>query len=134
MKIAFASDDGKTISAHFGHAPCFVVVTVHDGIIVERELRQSGSGTAHNHETGACHRDKSENAACGCHSGGDIFRGCEAVVSLGMGPRAATQLQQHGIRPVILAEPMEIEAAALAIATGGAAEKPEGASCCCHGN
>jgi predicted Fe-Mo cluster-binding NifX family protein len=39
MKIAAVSDDGTTISAHFGRAPFYVVVTVEDGRIVARETR-----------------------------------------------------------------------------------------------
>jgi hypothetical protein len=39
MKIAAITDDGKTISQHFGRAPYYLVVTVEGGEIVERELR-----------------------------------------------------------------------------------------------
>ena len=36
MKIAAVTDDGKTISAHFGRARYYVVVTVEDGKVTER--------------------------------------------------------------------------------------------------
>ena len=39
MKIAAVSDDGVTISRHFGRAPMYVVVTVEDGTILSRENR-----------------------------------------------------------------------------------------------
>ena len=39
MKIAAVSEDGVTISQHFGRAPFYVVVTVEDGKIVSREKR-----------------------------------------------------------------------------------------------
>jgi len=39
MKIAVISDDGKTISRHFGRAPYYLVLTVEDGKIVAREQR-----------------------------------------------------------------------------------------------
>ena len=39
MKIAAVSEDGMTISQHFGRAPFYVVVTVEDGKIVSREKR-----------------------------------------------------------------------------------------------
>ena len=43
MKIAAVSDDGTTISQHFGRAPFYVVVTVEDGRIVgPRDARQDG--------------------------------------------------------------------------------------------
>jgi predicted Fe-Mo cluster-binding NifX family protein len=39
MKIAVITDDGKTISQHFGHAPYYLVVTVENNKIIDRELR-----------------------------------------------------------------------------------------------
>jgi predicted Fe-Mo cluster-binding NifX family protein len=39
MKIAAITDDGKTISLHFGRAPYYQVLTVENGQILERELR-----------------------------------------------------------------------------------------------
>ena len=39
MKIAIATDDGQTISAHFGRARAYAVLTVRDGVVIERELR-----------------------------------------------------------------------------------------------
>ncbi|RME39883.1 MAG: dinitrogenase iron-molybdenum cofactor biosynthesis protein, partial [Thermoflexia bacterium] len=46
MKIAAVSDDGVTISPHFGRAPFYVVVTVEEGRIVGREVREK-MGHAH---------------------------------------------------------------------------------------
>ena len=37
MKIAIATDDGRTISPHFGQAKKFVVITIGDGLIIFRE-------------------------------------------------------------------------------------------------
>ncbi len=39
MKIAAVSEDGVTISQHFGRAPFYVVVTVEDGKIIAHEKR-----------------------------------------------------------------------------------------------
>jgi predicted Fe-Mo cluster-binding NifX family protein len=39
MKIALITDDGKSISQHFGRAPYYLVVTLEDGKEVNRELR-----------------------------------------------------------------------------------------------
>ena len=39
MKVAAITDDGKNISLHFGRAQYYLVVTVEDGVIVDRELR-----------------------------------------------------------------------------------------------
>ena len=40
MKIAAITDDGQTISQHFGRAPYYVVVTVEDGKVVQHEQRE----------------------------------------------------------------------------------------------
>jgi len=37
MKIAAVTEDGTTISQHFGRAPYYLVVTVEDGQIVNKE-------------------------------------------------------------------------------------------------
>ena len=39
MKIAAVSDDGTTISQHFGRAQYYVVVTVEDGQLTDHETR-----------------------------------------------------------------------------------------------
>jgi predicted Fe-Mo cluster-binding NifX family protein len=39
MKIAVITDDGKTISQHFGRAPYYLVLTIEEGKIVNREMR-----------------------------------------------------------------------------------------------
>lgn len=40
MKIAAVSEDGITISQHFGRAPFYVVVTVENNAIILREKRE----------------------------------------------------------------------------------------------
>jgi len=46
MKIAAITDDGRTISQHFGRAPYYLVATVENGAIVNREMRDK-LGHAH---------------------------------------------------------------------------------------
>ena len=43
VKIAIATDDGKTISRHFGRARMYAVLTVQDGTVVCRELRDKSA-------------------------------------------------------------------------------------------
>ena len=40
MKIAAVTEDGVTISQHFGRAPYYVVLTIADGQVVAREQRE----------------------------------------------------------------------------------------------
>ncbi|GAI71759.1 unnamed protein product, partial [marine sediment metagenome] len=39
MKIAAITEDGATISQHFGRAPLYVVATVENGEIINKETR-----------------------------------------------------------------------------------------------
>ena len=53
MKIAVITDDANTISAHFGRAHHFLVFTLKDGVIANRELRDKAGHdnfAGHNHE------------------------------------------------------------------------------------
>ena len=59
MKIAIVTEDGETISQHFGRAPYYMVYTVENGQITSREKRnKAGHHTA---GTQGCHEDP------GCH-------------------------------------------------------------------
>ena len=59
MKIAAVTEDGVTISQHFGRAPYYVVLTVEDGQVVGREQREKvahGRGAGgHVHVEGQAH-------------------------------------------------------------------------------
>jgi predicted Fe-Mo cluster-binding NifX family protein len=55
MKIAVITDDGQTISQHFGRAAHYLVLPVEDGWITGRELRdklghQQFASETHQHE------------------------------------------------------------------------------------
>ena len=39
MKTAAITDDGKTISQHFGRAPYYMVISIEEGSVVGMELR-----------------------------------------------------------------------------------------------
>ena len=53
MKIAVITDDGKTISQHFGRAPYYLVLTIEEGKIVSREMRDK---MGHNQFSAQPHR------------------------------------------------------------------------------
>lgn len=55
MKIAAITEDGKTISNHFGRAPYFLVATIEEGEIVQRELRDKLSHAQFRHESLEAH-------------------------------------------------------------------------------
>jgi predicted Fe-Mo cluster-binding NifX family protein len=119
MKIAFASNDGKTIAAHFGHCACFLVLSVEDGRIAGHEVRKPA-------DNAAAEPDKHSPTDCHCHSPAGtghkqrlaMLADCEVLICLGIGPRAVGQLKSLGIKPVILSEPIKPEIAAIDYARG----------------
>lgn len=107
MKIAAVSEDGVTISQHFGRAPFYIVVTVENGQIVAREQRDK-AGHAHHagqpHEAhGADPRGHGFDAtAQKSHAQmAATIADCEVLLARGMGAGAYYSLQQAGIRPVV---------------------------------
>lgn len=106
MKIALVTDDGKTISQHFGRASHYMVVTVENGNIVNREMREKAGhakfhSESHNHEeTGQPHGFGS--AADHKHGQmADSITDCEAVLCRGMGRGAYESMQARNIRPLV---------------------------------
>ena len=108
MKIAAVSEDGVTISQHFGRAPFYVVVTVEGGRIVSREQRDK-LGHAHfanephaEAHGGDPHRHGFDPAAQNRHAQmAAAIADCEVLLARGMGAGAYQSLAQAGIRPIV---------------------------------
>jgi predicted Fe-Mo cluster-binding NifX family protein len=109
MKIAAVSEDGVTISQHFGRAPFYVVVTVVDGVIIARETRDKMghaqfAGEPHNEEShGADPRGHGfDPAAQNRHARmAAAIADCDVLLARGMGAGAYYSMEQAGIRPVV---------------------------------
>lgn len=105
MKIAAITDDGKTISQHFGRAAHYLVVTVEDGKITHQELRdklghQHFANQPHEEQPGQPHgfgQDSHDKHVRMAQSIAD----CEALLCRGMGAGAYYSMEQQGIRPVV---------------------------------
>jgi predicted Fe-Mo cluster-binding NifX family protein len=106
MKIAIVSDDGTTISQHFGRAAYYVVVTVENNQVVSREKRDK---LGHSHFANEPH---GEGADARGHGYGDAAQSrharmvsaiadCQVLVARGMGAGAYDSMQAAGIRPVV---------------------------------
>lgn len=121
MKIAAITDDGMTISHHFGRAPYYAVLTVEEGEIVEREMRDklghrqfAGQEThedesgRHGYGPGARDRHASMAAA---------ISDCDVLLCRGMGWGAYEAMKQYGIRPIVT-DIAEIQAAVRAYLDG----------------
>jgi predicted Fe-Mo cluster-binding NifX family protein len=103
MKIAIASDDGVSLSSHFGRSRCFLVFDIESGKVVGPEVRTNGA-TAF--AKGECSGQEAHGHTH--HGHGDlvkVLRDCEVVLCGGMGWRAAEELQAQGIQPLVVKFP-----------------------------
>jgi len=117
MKIAIASDDGKTISPHFGRAEGFVIFEVQNQEVRSYEYRQN-SFTGHalgieGQQSGDRHKTIIE-----------ALRDCDVVISRGMGRRLYEDLKYAGINPLITDEE-SVENALKMYMKGMLADNPE---------
>ena len=108
MRIAAVSEDGVTISQHFGRAPIYVVITVEDGRILSHENRDKMGHTqfAGEHREGAHEADPRghgfDPAAQSRHARMALaIADCEILLSRGMGAGAYESMKQAGIRPIV---------------------------------
>ena len=105
MKIAVISEDGNTISQHFGRAPLYVVVTVEDGEIVSKETRDK---TGH-HSFAGQHQDTAPGERHGYGAGAqsrhasmmESIADCQVLIAGGMGWGAYESLKSHNIEGVV---------------------------------
>ena len=125
MKIAAVTDDGLSISPHFGRADTYLIVSVSDDCIVDRALRakashhdfqHDGSHSRHHHDHGS-DRGYGKHAAEKHHRMFEPILDCQIVLARGMGMGAYQGLLQNGIRP-ILTDIADIETAVLAVIDG----------------
>lgn len=115
MKIAVASEDGVSISHHFGRSRCFMVFEVEDEQIVGRSLRDN---TFTAHARGECQEGVEHNHHHGHGAIVEALKDCEAVLCYGMGWRAAEELKQNSIAAFIVSDEMSPEEAASKYLTG----------------
>lgn len=100
VKIAFPTEEDETISAHFGAAPYFTVVTLNDDGSTTLERRAK---PAHSHEP-------SERHAAGAHQGGHgaamlaTIADCQVLIARGMGQPAYERAQAQGLTVYLVAE------------------------------
>ena len=122
IKIAAITDDGETISQHFGRAVYYLVATVRDGRIVQRELRNK---MGHAHFANQPHAAEQPGQPHGMDPAShnkhiqmaEAISDCEALLCRGMGMGAYESMKVVGIRPVVT-EIAEIDAAVMAYVDG----------------
>jgi predicted Fe-Mo cluster-binding NifX family protein len=106
MKIAFVTDDHKTISAHFGRAQYYDVFTIEDNKVVKKEIRDKAnhsqfSEEGHHHgEHGDSHgMDPGSQRRHGMMM--ESIKDCQVLVARGMGQGAYNNLRERGIKPIL---------------------------------
>lgn len=107
MKIAIVTDDGNTVSRHFGRATNYKVFNVEDGSVTSTEMRAKpghndfqhdshahaeGSGHPHGHGPMAQH-NHGQMAA--------VISDCQVLICGGMGSGAFEHMQSLGITTII---------------------------------
>jgi len=128
MKIAFITDDGKTISRHFGRAPFYLVMDVEDGAVVNREMRDKLGHSHFVHEDQ--HHDQGQGSGMDpeSHSKHDsmaeAIRDCDALICGGMGMGAYQSMQVFGITPIVT-DMTDIEATLQAYLGGNLRDQTE---------
>jgi len=112
MKIAFVSDDGRTISQHFGRARYYVVVTVEDGQPIAWETRPRtlphAQGHGHHHGHSGHHDHDSPSAGHGMgpqaaerHAAMlEQLRDCQVLIAGGMGMGAYQNMSEAGLEVI----------------------------------
>lgn len=128
MKIAVITDDGQTISAHFGRAGKCAVIEVADGEVVRRELRDmpSHAGGDHDHSHNTSHDHSRHSHHHGQHRFPEklaVMQDCRVVLCRGMGNPAYEKLVQAGLQP-ILTDIVEMETAVQAYLDGTIVDNP----------
>jgi predicted Fe-Mo cluster-binding NifX family protein len=122
MKIAAITDDGSTISQHFGRAAYYLVVTVENGKIVDRRLREK---LGHAQFANEPHPEEQPGQPHGMDSVSQnkhlrmaaAITDCEALLCRGMGMGAYESMKQANIRPVVT-DIAEIDQAVMAYVNG----------------
>jgi predicted Fe-Mo cluster-binding NifX family protein len=96
-KVAFVTDDGTTISAHFGRAQYYEVITINNGAITSRERISKLNHHSFQHSEGHSHGNE--------HRHGQMtapIEDCDILVARGMGMGAYNHLQAAGISVLLI--------------------------------
>lgn len=102
MKIAFPTDDGRTLSPHLGMARYYVVATLEGGSQPEWEQRlkpyhaAEGLDAAEEHPRGNGHRQ--------ANSMFEPVADCQLLVARGMGQPAYDYFVKHGWQVILTGE------------------------------
>jgi predicted Fe-Mo cluster-binding NifX family protein len=129
MMIAIATDDGRTIGRHFGRARMYAVLTVQDGSVTSRQLRDKSAPHWLTPEPPDDPRTVTEHGtgpeAAAKHTGMfEAIGDCACVIAGGMGRGAYDHATAAGIRPIVTSLE-DIDQAAIDCAAGRLVDESE---------
>ncbi|MGV8049647.1 MAG: NifB/NifX family molybdenum-iron cluster-binding protein [Anaerolineaceae bacterium] len=106
MKIALITDDGKSISQHFGRAPYYLVVTLENNQEISRELRPKlGHNQFHNElsieEHHGAEHGRDEDSHRKHANMAEAISDCQVVICGGMGMGAYESMRHLNIQPIV---------------------------------
>jgi predicted Fe-Mo cluster-binding NifX family protein len=110
-RLAFASDDGETITRHLGHAPVYVVVTLAESGPPAFERRPKPHSSGEHHAAGEGYGPRHGRAMF------EPIADCQVLIAGGMGQPAYERAVAAGL-DVILTGQRRIEAAVQAYEAG----------------
>jgi len=128
MRIAIPTNDGTSISEHFGRSATFLIFEIENGQIRAREMKRNGA----HHAQGACDH---HSTASKPHSHAGILtaiKGCEIVICAGMGSRAAAALKAGGVTQIVVTKAGPAEETVSAYLTGKLTPKADNFCGCKH--
>ncbi len=103
--IAVVTDDGLTISQHFGRAKFYEVLFVENGSIIKRERRDKIGHHNFAHEEHHHHSDGQHGHDEASHnkhvSMAEAIKDCQILLARGMGNGAYQSMLQLHIKPVV---------------------------------
>jgi predicted Fe-Mo cluster-binding NifX family protein len=94
IRVAIATSDGQSLSAHLARSTAFAVFDLENGQILSQSVRNRDSDTCGNHRSFV-----------------EMLEGCGAVICGGIGQGAFDSLKLAGVEPVVAAGPHTIEEA-----------------------
>jgi predicted Fe-Mo cluster-binding NifX family protein len=105
VKIAIITDDGKAISQHFGRARYYLVISIEEGVAVNREMREKighGQFSAVGPEEHSNEHHGSDEASHGKHTQmAQTISDCSTVICGGMGMGAYESMRRLDILPIV---------------------------------
>lgn len=105
INIAAVTDDGSTISQHFGRAKFYEVLFVENGKVIKREHREKLGHHNFTHQEHHHHSNEQHGLDESSHnkhvSMTEAIKDCQILLSRGMGNGAYQSMLQLNIKPLV---------------------------------